>query len=126
MDNLYIEATQSSPKVELNATSHILEFSGQSYPENASKFYQPILAWVKNHLENVDKQQLVTGKFNIKYFNTSSSKAIMDLLDFFDEACEAGKNVEINWYYHEENELALECGEEFQEEFSMPFKLIEL
>lgn len=40
----------------------------------------------------------------------------MDLFDLLDDAASLNTDVVVNWRYHEDNELALECGEEFMED----------
>jgi hypothetical protein len=60
------------------------------------------------------------------YFNSSSSKVLMDFCDVLEEAANSGKNVTVNWIYEEDDEDALEFGEEFQEELeSVKFNLVE-
>ncbi|MEG6585128.1 DUF1987 domain-containing protein [Dendrosporobacter sp. 1207_IL3150] len=122
MNKLYIEQTKGTPEVNLDPERNILELNGQSYPENAYKFYEPIFAWIDEYFAQTDAEVLV--KLNLPYINTSSSKCIMMLLDKLDEAYSDGKRIRIDWYYDEENESELECAEEFQEDVSLPFEII--
>lgn len=124
MDTLYIEATKSSPLVKHDVESNTLEIIGECYPENAVKFFAPVFEWLENELNNPDSPPL-TVNMNISYFNSSTSKALMNFFDMLEEGYEKGKKIKVNWIYMEENETAEECGEEFQEDLeSLPFFLV--
>ncbi len=126
MEKIIVEATKSSPRVILDPDACVLTMSGQSYPENASDFYEPILNWTESYLKSISEEQEVVINMTIEYFNTSSSKALMDFFDLVNDAYNEGKNVVVNWYYHEENELAQECGEEFDEDLDVMFNLLQV
>ena len=115
MENLYIEATTSSPIVDFDYTTHTLEINGESYPENTAEFYDPVLSWLEEYLEEIEDDP-VTVNLDIPYFNSSSSKVLMDFFDLLDEAANEGKRISVNWIYDEEDDSTLEAGEEFQED----------
>ena len=122
MEKFYREETKGTPKVDFNPSTNILVLKGQSYPENAFKFYEPIFQWLDQYLEEADGEILV--EFSLPYINTSSSKCIMMFLEKLEDAYHRGKKITIDWYYDQENESELECAEEFQEDVTMPFKLV--
>lgn len=126
MERLFIEATKSSPMVRFDPDAGLLEITGKSYPENASKFYAPIFSWVQDYLPKaLDRPTRM--ELEIVYLNSSSSKIFLNLFDLLDEAAKKGADIEINWRYHEENETALECGEEFAEELrTASFNLVKI
>lgn len=113
MEDLLISATKSTPAIIFRADGHLF-MQGESYPEHAVRFYGPVLAWIREFLENQDLPMRMT--LDIVYFNSSSSKILMNLFDLLEEAASGGKELTVIWRYHEENEIALECGEEFKEE----------
>ena len=124
MDNLVIEATKSSPSVHFDADSGVLEMKGKSYPENAARFYAPILKWLQECLEHFVGKQIELN-LELVYLNSSSSKALLNLLGMLDRWAKSGQKVVINWRYHEENDVALECGEEFREDLeAVTFNLV--
>ena len=125
MENLNIAATKSSPQIDFNAQSNILSIIGESYPENTALFYESVFKWLDEFIENLQTQEMI---FNIEliYFNSSSSKVLMDLFDILEEASEDDKNIVVNWIYDEDNEASLEYGEEFAEDMeSLTFNLVE-
>ena len=125
MENLQIEAKKSSPEINFNAQTNILLIKGESYPENTVVFYEPVFQWLENYIESIEDEEVI---FNIEliYFNSSSSKVLMDLFDTLEEACEDGKSIIVNWIYDEENEASQEYGEEFAEDMdALSFNLVE-
>ncbi len=124
MKNFYLEGSKSTPEVSLDAERHVLMIKGQSYPENAFRFYEPILEWVKQYFEQV--RESVQIEITLPYVNTSSSKCIMMLLDEVEQAYTNGKQVCLMWYIDENNESEFECAEEFKEDFDFPFNIISL
>ncbi len=124
MENIYLAATRTTPEIRLDSAKHILEIRGESYPENTAGFYVPILDWIEEYVGNLKLQQVAVN-MEIIYFNSSSSKVLMDLFDIFSAATKKGKAITVNWIYDMENENALMAGEEFQEDFeSLEFHLI--
>lgn len=115
MDNLIIEKTASTPYINFNYEMRKLIVSGESFPENAAKFYEPVMKWIKEYLEKVGKEETQV-EFEIIYFNSSTSKIYMTIFTLMDEAVAGGKNIVINWRASQENETAIECGEEFMED----------
>lgn len=123
MEGLYIEKTKSTPAIQFNAEDHKLRIEGQSYPENAFKFYEPVFAWLDKYLPQIEQEVILEIYFHMPYINTSSSKCVMMLLEKLESAHQAGKRVVVRWYYEVENDTALECAEEFKEDLVLPFEI---
>ncbi len=125
MDNLKIEATKYSPEISFDCENNVLEIRGKSYPEDTSVFYSPIFAWVEKYLQREETKKIVVN-IELVYFNSSSSKVLLDFFDTLETAANDGKEIAVNWFYEEDDEDALEFGEEFKEDFeSLDFNLIE-
>ncbi|MDF2569527.1 MAG: hypothetical protein K0R55_1131 [Sporomusa sp.] len=123
MDCLYINKTKSTPEIQFDPQKYKLRIEGQSYPENAFKFYEPLFAWLDEYLQQLEQEAVLEIYFHMPYINTSSSKCIMMLLEKLENAYHAGKKVAVRWYYDLENEIALECAEEFKEDLVLPFEI---
>ena len=115
MKNLNITSTKYTPEINFDADSNILEIKGETYPENTAEFYAPVFTWLDEYIDQL-KDDEVTLNLEITYFNSSSSKVLMDLFDRFEDAHRNGKNITLNWIYDKDNESVLEYGEEFQED----------
>jgi len=125
MTKYSVKATASSPLINFDPEAGSFEIKGESYPENCWAFYSPMFDWLKRYFDSVNGS-LVEIDMEIIYFNSSSSKTFMDLFEMLDDQAERGKNIVVNWRYHEENESAMECGEEFMEDVErIKFNLVE-
>ena len=114
MENLNIEETKYTPKINLD-TNGTISLVGKSYPENTFEFYAPMMDWVQKYFESSAADETIVN-LEITYFNSSSSKLFFDFFDLLEENSEEHKIV-INWIYDEENESAEEAGEDFIEDF---------
>ena len=123
MEALVIEQTKSTPAIHFDPENNLLSIKGQSYPENSFKFYEPVFAWLDEYLTSVETQVTVRIYFHMPYINTSSSKCLMMLLEKLENAHQRGQAVSVRWYYDTENEMALECAEEFKEDLTLPFQI---
>jgi len=126
MNNLEISKTKTTPEINFKNSTNELTIKGESYPENTSEFYAPVFEWLENYLDEITNQPVIVN-IELVYFNSSSSKVLMDLFDMLEENVEEGKNITVNWLYDEENEMAVEYGEDFMEDLeSLPFNLVKI
>jgi hypothetical protein len=103
MENLYINDFPELiyyPVVSFNGNTGICEISGESYMEETYKFYLPIIKW----LEDFTKEgKPVEFNFKLTYFNTSSSRLILEILEILKRFNDKGGKVNLNWYYNAED-----------------------
>lgn len=124
MQALMIEKTQSTPYVYFDQASNVMIIKGESFPENAAKFYAPAMEWLREYLAALDTEKAVM-QFEIIYFNSSTSKVYMTILDLLEAEVEKGKDISVLWLCDKDNETAIECGEEFKEDLnSLPFEIV--
>ena len=71
LKNIYIEATNKTPQIDLNHFTGELILSGRSIPENAAELYEQILKWVTQYAK--DPRHTTNLRLNLEYFNTASS-----------------------------------------------------
>lgn len=120
MQDLVIEKTNSTPYIHFHANTGYLQIKGESYPENVAKFYTPILEWIRNYLDQESKE--MTVEFKITYFNSSSSKVFMTILDLLEQGVIKGNKISVKWVCDNDNDITIECGEEFKEDLNqLPF-----
>ena len=115
MRKLHIPATDRSPEVDFDFDNGRLRLKGESYPEDVSAFYGPIFQALSEYLGSLG-DGACRFDFELIYFNSSSAKAIMMLLEKLDEAAAKGASVSVHWYYDEEDDTMQELGEEFGED----------
>ena len=97
----------------------ILEISGRSLPEDVTAFYEPVLNWLNEYSENPNDKTVFN--FKLTYFNTASSKLLLDILMKLEEMHENGNNVLVRWHFPEDDEDMEEAGEEYADIVDVPF-----
>ena len=122
MEVIKIVGTDDTPSVTLDVANEIFEVSGRSLPEDVASFYEPILDW----LDAYSEEAIAKTVFNFKlvYFNTASSKMLLDILLKLEEMYESGKEVLIRWHFPEDDEDMEEAGEEYADIVEVPFEQI--
>ncbi|MBQ5403367.1 MAG: DUF1987 domain-containing protein [Bacteroidales bacterium] len=125
MDSINIEGTPKTPEVSFDAKSGQIEIKGRSIPENSIEFYKPLVDWLDKYADIA--QGVVNVVIQLEYFNTSSSKCILDVFKKLENIHNKNKiDVVINWYYEEDDEDMLEAGEDYQSILKIPFKMVEI
>jgi hypothetical protein len=125
LEPISIEGSAKTPSVKFDAEKGVIEIKGRSIPENSIEFYKPLVDW----LEGYSNEALDLTRVNVQleYFNTSSSKCILDVFKKLESIHKSGdKEVIINWYYEEDDEDMLEAGEDYESIIRVPFKMIEI
>ena len=120
MDPLKIDATEETPLIVLDPENNHFEFSGKSFPEDVAEFYNPVLEWLQAYSENPNEETVVDCKF--EYFNTASSKVILDIMLKFEEMHENDHVIRVNWHFNEDDEDMEEAGEEYSDMIDVPFE----
>lgn len=116
MPSLHLAATDRSPEVDFDFGENRLRLRGESYPEDVSALYGPILDALDGYLGGLGSGDACQLNFELVYFNSSSAKAIMTLLEKLDAAAGRGVAVTITWRYDAEDETMQELGEDFGED----------
>ncbi len=122
MEVIKIKGTDDTPSVILDKENEIFEISGRSLPEDVTSFYEPILNWLDEYAENPNSKTVFS--FKLVYFNTASSKLLLDILMKLEEMYENGNEVLIKWYYPEDDEDMEEAGEEYADIVDIPFEQV--
>ena len=122
MDTLFIEKTDATPQIIFNPEEGIYKIAGRSLPEDVIEFYDPVLVW----LERVDPATLGNKEFQfrLEYFNTASSKMILDILLKLNDLYQEGIQIQVKWFYFDMDEDLMEAGEEFAELLELPIELV--
>jgi hypothetical protein len=122
METIKIQGTEDTPKIILDAENEVMEISGRSLPEDVSSFYEPVINWLNEYAEKPNKKTVLN--FKLTYFNTASSKLLLDILMKLEEMHEKGHDVLIRWHYPEDDEDMEEAGEEYADIVDVPFEQV--
>ena len=124
MRNIRIDALEDEfyrPIVNFNAETGVCVVEGESYLEETDDFYAPLVKWLKTYIEDINKPII----FNVKltYYNTSSSKKILEILKVLKQYIQQGGDVTINWFYEENDTDIIEDAEDFMLITGLKFNL---
>lgn len=117
--DLIIEATRTTLGVEFFYSKGLLRLSGDSFPENAADFFQPLLQWVKDYVGAAHEQTKV--EFRVKYFNTSSSRYIFQIMEILHGFEGQGNPVQVVWISHGQDDDMLDTWRELMDELEMAY-----
>jgi hypothetical protein len=124
MESLIINEVKGSPyypSVNFNAESGVCEIRGESYMEETYRFYEPLIKWIKEYIQ---KNKPLVLDFKLTYFNTNSSRLILDILDMLRKYRTSGGEVNVNWHYDKKDPDMVEEIEDFMAESGMDITLI--
>ena len=124
MENLEIEGTPKTPTIKFNPGEGHLTIQGRSIPENSIEFYKPLVDALEAY--GASPKEKTDVNIVLEYFNTSSSKCILDVFKKLEKINADSSGVTINWHYEEDDEDMLEAGEDYQAIINIPFKMIEI
>jgi hypothetical protein len=122
MNPLYITGTDECPDVILDKENTVFRFSGKSLPENVIEFYSPIVQWLKEYAE--DPLEKTVLEISLYYFNTASSKMLLDIFTILENMNNQGKKTSIDWYYPEYDDEMKEAGIEYSEIVDIEFNFL--
>lgn len=123
MESIKITATEDTPGIHFDADNDIFEISGRSLPEDVSRFYKPILDWLDEYAQSPNDKTVFD--FKLSYFNTASSKIILDILMKLEGIHNDGNDITIRWHYPTDDEDMMEAGEEYADIVEVPIELVE-
>jgi len=124
MEKFAIDGTPKTPTIQFDMGSGVLEIKGRSIPENSIEFYKPLVDNLEKYASS--PKSATTVNVQLEYFNTSSSKCILDVFKKLEAINKAGSSVTINWHYEEDDEDMLEAGEDYQAIINVPFKMVQV
>ncbi len=121
MNNLKIEGGQKTPYVHFEHVEGRLEIRGKSIPENSVEFYHPVFTWLDEYASKPHSKTQVI--IQLEYFNTSSSKCLLDIFRRLEKLHGSASEVNITWLFEEEDEDMQEAGDDYQSIVKIPFTI---
>ena len=109
MERYFVEATKMTPQIELDPDKKVYSLTGNSRPENPMQFYKQMFDWLNSYFESATEK--MTFEVRMDYFNTSTSKILLDLFELFEKHADS-KDIHVIWYYQSDDEEMQEAGEE--------------
>ncbi|MGL4599079.1 MAG: DUF1987 domain-containing protein [Bacteroidia bacterium] len=123
MDAIHIQGTEDTPTISFDSAQKTMTISGRSIPEDVRGFYQPVFQWLEQI--RAVKLDTLTLEVKLEYFNTASSKILLDVFLSLEEYHETtGAAVKICWFAEEGDDDMSEAGEEYKDLVSVPFDIV--
>jgi hypothetical protein len=116
MSDIQIPGTRQTPAVDFRFSAHRLSLTGEAYPENASAFFDPLLAAINAYVANGDSAP-ISMQLNLLYLNSASTKMVFKLVGPLDQAASQGRAVRLDFAVHEDDEVLRELGEDMHADY---------
>jgi len=128
MEDLNIESTENTPGINFNYKEGELVITGDARPENAQKFFKPLINWLDEYYKYLfwvsDQETSITPvkfHFKLEYFNSTSAKHLLDIILKIKESNKEKELYEVIWWHDEFDADIKESGEEFADLAGMDF-----
>lgn len=113
MQALTIEARKSSPFIQIDPLQRSITINGMSSDENSLELYKKVISYMDDCSAN--SNSIIHAEINFKYFNTSSAKCILDILERISREQDNGSNVKITWFYEDDDDEMLDAIRNYSE-----------
>jgi len=128
MNKYHLEETEFTPEIVFDPDKCEFSFKGVSRPEDVIKFYEPAIDWLKEfdaYITTSTKEKYNANAlkviFHLSYFNSSSSKMLLQILEIIKKIQIDGLDISIDWFYDENDEQMYDDGMDLSETIDIPF-----
>ena len=118
---ILLEGTPITPMVKFDLKEGRFELKGVSIAENTLEFYKPLLESLEQYA--IHPCPVTQLDIQLDYFNTTSSKCLLDIFKRLELIHHKGSKVNINWYYEEQDEDMREAGHDYMAIVDMVFNM---
>ena len=108
------EKTNRMPGVSLDAENHAVLLEGEAYPEDVAAAFEPLMTSISTTLAESGETPM-TVKFQLQYFNSGSSRKILEIIKMID-ASDTAHNIE--WLADPEDDEMIDHGNRFSKAVS--------
>lgn len=105
-----LQATARTPAITLDETTAILTIAGESYPEDVPAFFEQVHKSIADYF--ADHQDDFHVHIKLTYFNSSSARALMELLDMLDEEAAKARAITVMWFCDPDDDITREFAED--------------
>lgn len=105
--------TPFNPSVSFNETTGMCLIEGESFMDNTYEFYAPLIEWLKSYC--MFSSNTVTFTVKLTYFNTSTSRMLLEMLELIANFIDNGGKASVVWHCFNDSDMRDEV-EDFEEE----------
>ena len=110
MTSFAIEATARTPEVTFDMSAGQFVIAGESYPEDVPSFFAIIHEKIESYFAETKNSLHVDIK--LTYFNSSSARALMELLDLLDGEAGSGREINVKWHCDPDDDITREFAQD--------------
>jgi hypothetical protein len=118
MKNFKLSPSATTPFVEMNYANGEIRIIGRSIAFNAHEFWNPVLNWFFNYMEQPCVQ--TTLIIQLDYINSSSTKQIVKLLQLANINFSKGQITKVYWFVEINDIDAYEMGIDLKTKLRLP------
>ena len=126
MKSLSIQKTDALPEVKFDVDTGIMHMEGMSYDEDALEFYKVLMQWLEQFSEDPSLNNSLKVNLFLHYLDSCSTKCMYEVLNLFKGIKEKVDELEINWYYEEDEEDMEDMGIEYGEILEMDINVLKV
>ncbi len=119
---IHLIPSEDEPEIILDKAKNILRFSGTSIPEDPDKLFRPVMNWVNQYVKSPNPETRI--EFMMEYYNSSTARFFVEMLEKFEELNEKNGNVRIIWQFRKDDVVMQERGEDLMAIIKLPFEFI--
>jgi len=117
------QKTTSTPYVLIDEEKSYMRLEGRCFHEKVTEFFKEVNDWLDSYLAS--NFGVFTFDCAIDYFNSSTTKLLLNMLLKMDKHASAEKKIIVNWITTKNNSIIIECGEDFKEDMNnLEFNLV--
>ena len=122
MEALILQEGKNTPKIVFDPENNTFSMTGRSFPENAKKFYTPVLEWL-DAFQPAGSDSL-RFQFELYYVSSSSIIALLEVMRRLDALNGNGTSVTVTWHYDEDDDDIKKIGEDYERITSLEFEIV--
>jgi hypothetical protein len=116
------EAKNDVPELLIDEEKHYIRVSGSSYPEDIIEVYGDFLLDLSNIKIEPNSELICDFRFDI--LSSTTMRILHEIFTLFENYLEAGKEIEVNWFYDPDDEDMKDIGLTFAEILNLKINVI--
>jgi hypothetical protein len=111
------------PKIIYDEMAGIVKIEGRSISSDAQIYFNDFLPYFEDCLKRKPMDLILN--LDLEYFNTTTSKLLMDFFNIAKSVEKEGFTVKVNWYFEEDDEDMEDAGGDYESLTKLDFNIIQ-
>ena len=120
---LIIEPTKDTPKIVFSEQEPAFLISGHSLTEAPTKFYKPVILWLKKYAKN--PKSFTVFEFRLISYNSLTEQALINIMKIIEKISNKSAVI-IRWFYNSEDEDAFNFAVQFSKLIDVEFNIFRI